>query len=976
MHKNLNPLTLAVRHALIMGALALAGTSNAVAQESGEENAEQLDQIVVTGSRIRRAVDAETAQPVLTFSREELAKTGLSNIGDVLTNLVVADNSTVTTVNNNTNGNDGTIEVSLRGLGSARTLVLVNGRRWVGNENGVVDLNSIPLSIVQSIEILKDGASALYGSDAIAGVVNIITKRTYEGAEVNGYYGQNSEGDGEVANADFTLGGSSDRMNFVANFAYSEQKEIFAGDREISRPACFGLALGICDSSFTERGRFQVPGNTGPGGAGNITLIPGRPGTSPNDFRAYNGLEDAYNFSPINYLQQPFERFSVFAQANFAVTEGVTFSNTVNYIKRKGSQVIAEVPLTLAASGTSGPQWDFGTESVAANNVFNPFGRPVTFAGFRMRELGPRTNIFDYDTFAYTGVFDGSFDLGGRAMFWDVGYQYQEFTKDSAGENYVNLFNLRNALGPSFRDTGGVLRCGTPGQVIAGCVPFNLFSGRDLGLSSGRISAAEQRAMLEYVGYTLVETEQTQLYNFTANLTGSLMDLPAGELGFAVGYEYRKYNYTDQPDALISEGGSSTNFREPTDGFVQSDELYLELNIPVVVDAPLAKQLDISLATRYSDYSSEGLVGTTRLTPDLGDDTSSKISLLWKPIDDLLVRGTFAQTFRAPSVDDLFGGGGESFPQVNDPCRSQAGGFATLSPASQARCISQGVTAGGYVQPNSQIRTLVGGNPNLTPETGDTVTLGFVYSPSQIENLNFSVDWYRIELDEGLATFTGNTILSRCIRDLEDQFCGFFTRAPGGEILTLRAVPFNAQELGVEGFDFGTNYALDTDYGTFRWNLNTSYQSDNFTVAQGSDERDNDVGELIGDSANWRWRGNLATTWTYGPWEATWNLRYTSRLDEECGYADLFEAGLADFEACIYLPGADGGVVAENRIGSVTYHDLQGKYVTPWEGSVSVGLRNAFDKDPPLSTNTFANSFPQGYDVPGRFWYLSYNQKF
>lgn len=994
---NHNELSKSLRLALAIGAVSAASfvpTEVSFAQ-AAQDDAVKLDTVSITGSRIRRAADVETAQPILNITKTDIQRSGLQNIGDVLTNLVVADNTTVTTVNNNTNANDGSINISLRGLGPDRTLVLVNGRRWVGDQDGIVDLNSIPLAIVERIEILKDGASAIYGSDAVSGVVNILTKQSFDGGEANAYIGETSEGDGRVESYDYTMGGSTDKISFVSNVAYSKQEAIFAGDRTLSDTPQEGVRPPFDgSSSFPAGGRFTVPSLPavsnpcfGPTGR---TLIPGTSGASAANFRPFNSCTDNYNFAPVNYLQQPFDRFSVFQQLNFQLTDNIRFSNTINYIKRRGDQRIAEVPLTLASSGASGPQWDFGDFSIAPNNFFNPFAAPVTTAGFRMIALGPRTNVFDYDTWAYTGVFDGSFNLGERNFTWDVGYQYQSFDKDASGANYVNLFNLRQALGPSYRDAGGTLRCGVTGTApIVGCIPFNLFGGPDLGLAAGRINAAEQRQMLDYVGYTLVQQQQTKLTNYSGNVTGDIFDLPAGPLGIAVGAEYRRYDYFDQPDSLIAEGGSSTNFRVPTEGYLSSNEAYVELNVPVLADVFLAKSLEFGIATRYSDFSSEGKVGLNTVAPDLGNDTSSKFNFRWQPIDDLLVRGSWAQTFRSPSVDDLFNGGGEGFPNIGDPCASTAGRYAALNADQRARCTAQGVPVGGYAQPNAQIRQLTGGNPNLQPETGVTRTLGTVYSPTYLPNFNVSLDWYRIKLDDALTTFGGNTVLDRCIRQGQTGLCPFITRIAGGEIAVVRGVPFNAAELVSEGYDFGMNYMLDSDYGKFRWNFNSAYVSENYTRtadAQGNlSEIDNEVGELNTDTANWRVRGALATNWSMNDFDVTWTIRYLSKQDEFCGAAGLQPSELAPPAGQPFTSFADpnicdGGVDENgdlrNRIGAHTYHDLQGGWNAPWNARFVVGIRNVGDKDPSITTNTFSNSFGQGYDIPGSFYYASYQQKF
>lgn len=980
---NQNELTRSIRFALLAGISTLA--IPAFAQDADNENIEELGSVVVTGSKIRRSADTETLQPIFTLNREAIKKTGLSNIGDVLSQMVYADNSAVTTVNNNTNANDGTIEVSLRNLGSDRTLVLVNGRRWVSSLDGVVDLQTIPLSIVESIEVLKDGASAIYGADAVAGVINIITKASYDGMEANTYLGVTDEGDGEIQSYDFTIGGSSERASIVSSFAFSQQESIFAGDREISKLPQFGVPVAF-GSGSGQFGSFSVPGI-----AGRRALIPGSSGRAPTDFRAFTDA-DRYNFAPANYLQQPFERFSSYVQARFELTDNVTFFGNSTYVKRRGNQQIAEVPLTIGVNRANGPQWAF---PVSGQGVFNPFRVDLPAANYRMTSLGPRTSAFDYDTWAFTSGVEGQFDFAERAVYWDVAYQYLDQQNDSSGDNYVNLFNLRQALGPSFRDAANVLRCGTATAVIANCVPYNIFGGPDNGVRAGVISQAELDAGNEYVGYSLRENSGVRVNNYVANVSVDLAELPAGVLAMAAGYEYRATNGKFNPDSLVAEGGSSTNFNLPTQGEVKSSEFFVEFNIPLLADVQFAKSLELNIASRFSDtegtgtaigISSNGDVSRSIVDKDFGSDTNSRIGLSWKPIDDLLLRANYAQTFRAPSVLDLYDGLGEGFPQALDPCSTRTGGFATLNATQIARCRAQGVTgATGATQPNAQIRSLSGGNAQLDPESGTNKTLGFVYSPSWLEGANISVDWYRIELDDAIIAFTAGEVLDRCIREGETAFCPSIQRITGGEIAQVLTAQVNASELVVEGFDLGGSYAFDTDsFGAYRFNFNSTYQIENYNRIRQADgsltDIDNDVGELVADIANNRIKATFASTWAMSDFDFTWTMRFNSRLDEDCGTAFFLEAGLANVELCeTYGRDADGlqnPDVAINRIGSHTYHDIQGSWAAPWEGKITAGIRNVGDKDPTVTTNTFANSFAQGYDIPGRFFYLQYGQKF
>ncbi|TBR10891.1 MAG: TonB-dependent receptor [Lysobacter sp.] len=982
----------AITFALAVGSIA--GTGMAFAQDAAPADAKdpsQLDRVTVTGSRIR-AVSSETTSPVLTINRTELEATGLTSVGDVLFNIAASDGGALRNITTSTNGSDGTQNISLRGLGATRTLVLVNGRRWLTQGDGTVDLNTIPIAVVERIEVLKDGASAIYGSDAIAGVINVITRTNFEGGEARAYLGQYSKGDGFQQAYDFTLGSSSDRINTVVSLSYTDQTPVYARDRERSAVPVFGggnlASGGLFGSGFPLYGNFvrcAGPATTSPttgfgactptGGA--TTLNPGRPGTSPGDFRRFvsyttdkSGSSDRYNFAPVNYVLQPIERFNIYGQGTLKLTDSINANLQATYVKRKSNQQLAEVPLSMNITGAQGPQWAFAP---TANNVFNPFRQDIRSMGFRSRFAGPRNPHYDNDNSAITGWLDGSFQIANRYMYWDAGASFLSSQFSTRGNGYINLFNLRRALGASRRNpVTNALEClDAAGQVIRGCVPFNVFGGPDLGLGAGVISKAEYDAMVKYVTYTQSSTYENKTTDYFANLSGDIVDLPAGPLGFAVGVEHRKNDYYNQPDALVAGGGSSDNFSEPTNGQVAVDEYYGELNIPVLADVPFAKLLEINLAARRSNYTSSGSFGGQDVRPNIGGDLAKKFGIKWQLNEQLMVRGTWSESFRAPSVTDLYAGGAESFPNAIDPCSTR--GYAGLSAASQARCRADGVPAGGYSQLNTQLRALQGGNPNLKPENGTTKTLGIVYSPGFVSGLDITLDWYNIRLKNALSFRGAQSVLNDCYRNLNEQFCSFVKRDSVGNILDLRQTSFNLQQGQVEGYDFTVNYRMpETAYGQFGFKWDNTYQTKNDLYGT--------VGEYNG-SPTWRLRSNLMTRWQMGDFDASWTMRYYSALDEDCsGYETLYDPyGITPMQLCSQTDRTKirASRTAENRLGAATYHDVQVGWKTPWNAKVSIGGRNVFGKEPPRTINSFAHSFDGAYDLPGGgFYYMQYIQKF
>ncbi len=970
------PLRDAIIFALAVGTTAVLGTGVAFAQEattpSVDPEATTLDRVQVTGSRIRRP-DLETASPVIVVERAEIEASGLQNVGDVLRNLSQSDSLGLTNLTNDTNANDGTNTISLRGFGASRTLVLVNGRRWISQGNGVVDTTTIPTALVERVEVLTDGASAIYGSDAIAGVINIILRSDYEGAEASVYYGQNSHGDGGLLTYDALIGASGDRGSVTFGVSKFEQDEIRAGDRAISEFVQFGVPTAF-NSSFNLFGRFGVPGR------GTLSLDPAREGPglrTAADFVGYNSAVQGYNFAPTNFLLTPSDRISLFSQASYDLTDNLRFFGLFNYNQRKSVTQIAPVPLTI---GFSGPQWAF---PYSANSFYNPFGVQINQVGYRTANIGPRTNFQNYDTYGITTGLEGSFDFADRFFGWDAFFSRSESSRDSTGSNFINLASLRNGIGPSFQDgPGGPIVCGTPDNpatttvnernVIRGCVPVNLFNGQT-GLT---------QQMQDYITSNLVQSEELGLNNVGANLTGEIVQLPGGMMAFAAGLEYRKNSFTDTPDPLISSGNSSTNFREASSGVVTVEEAYLELSVPLLADLPFAERLELTLAGRTSDYEVAGLIGQNVVNREFDADTY-KVGFAWKPYADLLVRGNKADTFRAPSVTDLFQGGQEGFPAAIDPCTFEFGNpYAGLTPEQQARCTAVGVPAGGAQQGGStQVRGLFGGNPNLGPESGDTTTLGLVYSPSFVEGLDLSLDWWKIFLDDAVSSRSAQSILNGCIRTGDPTDCSFIERAaaPPGRVDTVRIGSFNLATLEVEGYDFTANYRFSTDMGDFGISSQNSYTSKSRQAIGELSEARNLVGRAEGafGSPTWRLRSNTNLSWTRGDLSLNWGMRYMSSLNEDCsGLEGFLDAGLSTIQLCSDPDRETENESSRNRLGAVTYHDLSAALKTPWNATVRMGARNAFDKDPPVSVTAFANSFLQGYDIPGRYLWMSYTQQF
>ncbi|WP_394696496.1 TonB-dependent receptor [Pseudoxanthomonas japonensis] len=942
--------------------LALVVSASTTGAAFAQEATTTLDKVEVTGSRIKRT-DVETSQPVFSLTREDIQAQGLTSIGDVIQNLTSNGTALNTTYNN---GGNGETRVSLRNLGSNRTLVLVNGRRWVAGTGlgGATDLNTIPTAAVERIEVLKDGASAIYGSDAIAGVVNVILRTDFDGAEANAYYGQFSQGDGAKESYDITIGSSGERFSAMFGAGYVKESPVMAGDREISAVPVFGTGVAF-GSSTSPNGRFALcsgtfspgtcsVGETRPNGtAGQFGYDEGQ---TPAQWRPWGaGVNDLYNFAPDNYLVTPQERKSIFGQASFDITDNVRFTATSTYNNRRSEQLLAAMPIVLGTGPGAGVQ--ARTISISPNSIYNPFGQTVSRIQRRAVETGGRSFNQNVDTFGFVGALEGNFEFADRYFSWDVGYSYGRNDQNDTTNGLFNILALRNALGPSFIDGAGVARCGTTGSVIEGCVPLNLLGG----------VGSMTPEMLAYSTFVAHDEYQYTMKQWFANLSGEIVELPGGMLAFAAGLEHRSESGYDSPDALINSGNTTGNARTATAGSYKLDEAYLELSAPLLRDVFLARELELSLATRYSDYDT------------FGDTLNSKFGFKWKPIEDLLVRGSWAEGFRAPSIAELYSGVADSFASIADPCSTTFGGtYGSLNADQRARCHAQGVPVGGYDQGNSQIRISVGGNPNLLPETSTSKTLGLVWSPSFISGFDVSLDWWNITIENGIITRSGQFILDSCIEDGNPLACSLYTRSATGAIDNLLSSGLNSAEIDAEGYDLTLNYRLpDTRFGSF------SFSWDNTYYASYEEDRngDNLVGEYFDGSNNWRIRSNLLARWEMGDWGATYAARFYSRQEETCPfYYNDYGFGSLCSDA-ILGPGEDGGVdvVQEgslNKIGAATYHDMSVYWKAPWNAKITLGVNNVFDKTPPTSYVTFANTFDPSYDINGRFIYMQYNQKF
>ena len=920
----------AVSLAIIVGAGATAVTTSVYAADEAVKSVERIE---VTGSRIKRA-DMETASPVTVIDSSTILATGATSIDGVLQSMTSAGGAMTNPGINN--GSGGNARVNLRGLGASRTLVLVNGRRMISSGTGAassVDLNTIPVSMIQRIEVLKDGASAVYGTDAVAGVVNVILKRDYEGFEMNVQTGMSGHGDADESSIDFTLGGSSDKGNIVVGVQYTDRGEASQADRDFSKcPIAEGSdGLYCAGSVYAEGGHIwgnsnhgivktgvdadgaptYAIGDSGQYGsyvaktddAGELVLddsgaqipvfeyhdgmseadLSGR-GGEYHDF-AYSGDDnDRFNYSKDSYLFTPMQRLNLTVNGTYELSDDLMFFAEAMYTKRWSEQQMAPQPIWNKEAWVYDSSWM--NPALLANGVQE--GEALDY-GRRMSDTGTRDFSQVVDTVRVVLGLEGELENG---FAWDM--SYNKGRNDSV-DKLSNLHNI-GAINDAVQNK-----------------EFDPFTQ----------SSWTGDSIAPYI-YTELNSGGSEMDIFAASLSGELMELPAGVVGFAAGYEHRLESAYYTPDSLTAQGMANDPRVDPTSGSFNVNEAYVELAIPLLDDVAFAEHVELSAAMRYFDYST------------FGDDNTWKLGLTWKVNDQVMLRGVASTAFRAPTVDELFGGESPSFNQITHKASS-----------------------------HTQAEVTVGGNELLTPEEADIMTLGVVLEPDFLPGLSLTVDYYDIEITNAIGSVDNNYIANLCMDDdgnkinLSSAVCQSANISIDG---TGRIAFDNGlQNIGGQstaGYDINATYTFETANLDWRVSLDTS-------ILDHYEESDQD-GEVIeytgfvtsGSGAYADVKSNLTVNVKGESWEATYEGRYIDGMDSlSCD---------KDPSKC-YAP----------TVGSVVYHDLSGAYFLNESVTLSGGVNNMFDKQPPYySGNNDSNTDPYTYDVLGRYFFVKANVKF
>jgi len=981
----------------------------AAAQDEGDEQEADdadVERIVVTGSRLITNPNVQAPNPVLTVGPEEITARGTTRIEDLTNQLPQVFAGQASEVSN---GASGTSTLNLRGLGAIRTLVLIDGRRlpFGDSATSTANLNIVPTQLIERVDIVTGGASAVYGSDAVAGVANFILKDDFQGLEIDiqgGFHNTANDSDlmdgilsaakQPIPSSTFsdarelqlsvTMGANSPdgRGNVTAHFNY-ENLNGLRGDQRI-HSVC---QLGSSSGEFAFRGLGCV-------GSSNFRRFANfAPGVGDDVFQNADGTlrfvgtnfvgtpETTFNFQADNFIQRPIERFQFYTKADYDLTDDIEMFMDMTFVNSKSDAQI-------------GPSASFGfwdrincdnplIQGQEPTSLFNVFGCNVPdadgnlpdevgpiFASHRMVEGEPRNSNLDNSAWRTVGGFRGT-------IFEDYDFelfgQFSRTQDKDISTNDLLIDNVQDAFlvveGP---DGTPVCRSGNDG-----CVPFNIFQRTPDG---GTLVTQEA---VDYVTGVGITTGRTQQLVFGGNIQTDLGNYGVASpfadsgVGMLVGWEYRKDELDANPDQVSQRpDGGFTGVGGPTlpvEGEVKVNEFYAETQIPLVSGAPFAENLALGGAYRYSDYTTDG----NNVKNDFDTDTYH-VFLNWSPIEDLRLRAQFQRAVRAPNVIELFTPQGTNLPDLTegpngffDPC-------AGPNPAaSLEQCALTGVTPEQYgTIPDvisGQTQSITGGNPLLEPEESETVTLGAIITPAALPGFSLSIDYFDITVDDAIqaGAAPAQQVLDECLQTGDDTFCNLITRDQGGSLIAgtpgvgFTATNINIATLETTGVDIQAVYDLDLwdlgieDMGSVRFDYAStildSLQTEAFPGAAPLECAGKVLGGCRAPSPEYRHR--MITTWDT-PWDLRVNAiwRYFSSVDNVAGKDAV-------------------GNIIDRGFDRVQYLDLSAEYMFSDSLTFRAGVNNLLDKNPPLSTSAGTapgngNIFPTVYDAQGRFIFL------
>lgn len=952
---------------LLSGIVALAFTTAPVVTlaQSSANSSNQLEEVVVTGSRIARnpetymggmsIVQGSAISQVPSYSTEDMLQK-IPSIG--LQGLT----------RNDANGGTGANFTEIHGLGINRTLVLMNGKRMVSTVIGptglAVDMQSFPINMINRVEVLADGASAVYGSDAIAGVVNVITRSKFEGVELSGGAGIPLAGGGEAYNGGILMGIQGSNGHFIAGATVSDTANINESQRSWSKYPILGyLDLGVghpvplMGSGIPPQGAysgnnihiiFQPNPATGASYENYDTFgLSGLNGSSGNGtLQSIIQTNHRYNYNlPKNgsSLVAPARVINAGAEGEYTMDNGISAYGNMLMDHREQTLFFTPLPISGAAGRfTNLIQVPFTNPHIPADALAviqadvlsaNPTATSFQMA-WRAADLGPRLFKYNADTMKITGGFKGDLDYANRHWNWDTWVTWGQSSLGAITFNQVNVNNLQIALDPA--------QC----ALVSTC-PKNNAGVPTMNIFGRHPTTPAEKAFILYNDHEQTDYQMYQLGGSIA--TDNLFQMPAGGVGFAAGVEYRNASGSDTPSGVVSEGDSGGNYSQATAGGYDVWEGYAETQIPLLKDRQFFKNLSLEAALRYSDYGGA-----------IGSDTTWKVGFHWTPMDMITFRGEVSTGFRAPNILELYGGKSDNFIGVTDPCNAaERAKNATYN----TNCAALGVPA-TYTQPAAQLKVSNGGNPNLTAETSDNYSVGAVITPSEFEYLhNFSVtaDYYNVVVKGAVSTPDPATVIDTCYNSpgLTAPECARLTRGGLGtdhSITRFDLLLENLNKIKTSGIDINSRYGIDTRYGhlDFSWLVNWL---ENYSETTATGVVNNYTGTVACDVCDYTaypdWRSYFNATLSRDNWSLGFSWRYID------GMHINDEIGLESYT--FSTPG-------------VSYFDARATY--DWRNiHFMIGAENLADRDPPYVPSVSTNTSPI-YDYLGRTVFVRATAKF
>lgn len=973
----------AVRCAVIASAAAGAGFTATVV------NAEEpsiVEEVIVTGSRLRRDRDYVEASPVATIGMEEIQNLGYLTLEQTVNRMPQLKPDTTSSTNQY---GGAAMSADLRGLGPSRTLVLVDGRRYIPSQDraqrrlnsGIADLASIPDMLLESVEIVTGGASAVYGSDALAGVVNFRLRDDIRGAKIRYQRGESDRGDGETERVDVVLGVGTDDggSNMAIALTWSERGTILGNQRRFSEIPLWAIS----DGTHVPFGASFIPGTRvgiQPADFPQINGIdlsnadgacPGAPGVNTNDgvrFDAggqpvpYCWENDKFNYAADNYLLRPMERYQISVVGNHEFNERVEAYAQAFYVNYQQDYQMA--PLAVAPTSFGQRSGTVVIPDAANNPLFSPalqrfWGQngdywdkdgdgnyTVSGLGRRFEEFGPRHFDFNTDAWLMTAGVRGNFDIGDNNWTWDAFYQYSQNESIHTLAGVLSRSALTLGLDPVINEDGSV-SCRVE---VRGCVPVNIF-GTDVLTPE----------MVDYLRTDSVRDYQFKRKVAGASVAGDLFELPAGSVATAFGAEYRKEMQSVRPNDALLRGDISTPAPTIEEGDYDLYELFGEARVPILNDQMGLDGLALEGAFRYADYSTVGSVITWSASLDV--DVNEQLKL----------RAGYGKAIRAPNLDELYTPITGAFRPVNDPCA------AVQSPSQGVKdlCVQQGVPAhviDTLVDQRLGYDLIGGGNPDLSEEEADTLTVGFVFSPSFLSGLTMSVDYYDIKMTNAIDQVDGQALINDCFSNLDINAvsCQSLVRDENGILIEVIGPLLNLAERNVDGLDLSATYRFDN---VPNWlalpNRGATLDVQTYWSWQFTNDRRQLPSLPVIDCAGYYagtcssgpirptpgFRGLLRVNWTSGPLRLSPEMNYVGKMKLHPD-ANPNEVGTQEPLVIVNLNGS---------------WDFWGKT------SVNFGINNLFDKQPPIWAYQAAGDLNVNvhlYDPVGRSFFVGVSTGF